>query len=490
MSEPLEFTSLHHRDKLTVINPYGTVAICTLWSPVAKVLAWLERHSATPSPDGPIAVIGQLFGDGFPEMLRNLLYNPQIDTLIVMGMDLGNSSGLLHAFFNGAYNHIDTPNGPRLKMNTLSDAVLDTGVTSDMFEDFLVYKADGYPALSPREMFRADYDLFFGASVATCLGVDKPRIEIPLPEHKISVFPSEEHSHSITARTIPEAWAEVVHDLHRFGIPVALAKGERKALKNFKAVVLWPTISPPHELSYLGVSSEEVAAYQKALLSSETGDQPYTYGNRILGWFGGNALARVISKLRADARDRSCYISVWDTHSDLLFAISGKPCLVSLYFLALGEALDITAVFRTHNAAHAWVMNAYGIARIQYEVAYSLGLPIGSMTIVSHHISLDLNGTGAMRVEDILAARAQRLQREEGKFSEDYRGSLLFSVDRDRRVAIIKHTYNGEVLGEYEGADIDVLKTRLLNDKVIGSIEHALYVGQELQRAKASLQRM
>ena len=47
----------------------------------------------------PIAVFGTLYGNGLREMLRNLLYNPQIQTLLICGHDRSGSANELHKVF-------------------------------------------------------------------------------------------------------------------------------------------------------------------------------------------------------------------------------------------------------------------------------------------------------------------------------------------------------------------------------------------------------
>ena len=49
----------------------------------------------------PIAVFGTLYGNGLREMLRNLLYNPQIQMLLICGHDRSGSRQELENFFRG-----------------------------------------------------------------------------------------------------------------------------------------------------------------------------------------------------------------------------------------------------------------------------------------------------------------------------------------------------------------------------------------------------
>ena len=75
---PLEFKPLYHSESLYLFNPYGDVSITTLWSRPAQVIKWLEQQGIDLAPQtSRVAVIANLYGNGLPQMLRNLLYNPQ-----------------------------------------------------------------------------------------------------------------------------------------------------------------------------------------------------------------------------------------------------------------------------------------------------------------------------------------------------------------------------------------------------------------------------
>ena len=75
----MEFKPLYFADKLTIINPHGTIGVVTLWSKVDYVIERFRQAGVDLDPaTSPIAVFGNLYGNGLREMLRNLLYNPQI----------------------------------------------------------------------------------------------------------------------------------------------------------------------------------------------------------------------------------------------------------------------------------------------------------------------------------------------------------------------------------------------------------------------------
>ena len=106
----MEFIPLYFGDRLTVINPHGTIGVVTLWSKVDYVIDRFRQAGVDLDPaTSPIAVFGTLYGNGLREMLRNLLYNPQIRVLLICGHDRSGSRDELHKFFELGLERVDSP---------------------------------------------------------------------------------------------------------------------------------------------------------------------------------------------------------------------------------------------------------------------------------------------------------------------------------------------------------------------------------------------
>ena len=72
----------------------------TLWSKPDYVIERFRQAGVDLNPaTSPIAVFGTLYGNGLREMLRNLLYNPQIQTLLICGNDRSGSYAGIDQFF-------------------------------------------------------------------------------------------------------------------------------------------------------------------------------------------------------------------------------------------------------------------------------------------------------------------------------------------------------------------------------------------------------
>ena len=96
----LYFEPLYYGDRLHVVNRSGYVGVVTLWSRIDFVRRQFELAGIDLSSDtSPIAVFGNLYGNGLRELLRNLLYNPQIRVLLVCGRNRSGSREELINFF-------------------------------------------------------------------------------------------------------------------------------------------------------------------------------------------------------------------------------------------------------------------------------------------------------------------------------------------------------------------------------------------------------
>ena len=97
----MEFIPLYFGDKLKVVNPHGVIGVVTLWSKPEYVMERFREAGVDLDPaTSPIAVFGTLYGNGLRELLRNLLYNPQIQVLLICGHDRSGSARDLRNFFD------------------------------------------------------------------------------------------------------------------------------------------------------------------------------------------------------------------------------------------------------------------------------------------------------------------------------------------------------------------------------------------------------
>ena len=470
----MEFIPLHFADKLRVVNPRARLGVITLWSKVEFVEQVLRELGVDLNPEtSKIAVIGNLYGNGIPHLLRNLLYNPQIRDLVICGADRSGSAGELIAFFESGLE----------KTTSLGETVTKIRGTTRIIDD-LVCPQD----FAMRPGITAVGDLRDQVSRETLytliheFGFDGPtvgqRVQMELPEVHVSHYPSEPRNHNIVKDRPLEAWRELIFRIARFGHLVRLKKGDRQELQNVRVVVSDPEVDDAEELCKFNFSLDDLIQYQHDMLVRPlSGDHSYTYGNRIREYYGFDALAKFAARLKENPQDRDCYLALWDSHSDI--DADDAPCLVSLFFRVFDEQLTLTAVYRTHNALDAWLKNVYGLMKAQEIVSADTGIPIGPLTIISHSISVDPSKYDM----------AQRVANAKGfSLDMDPNGQFMVAVDEEAGEIVVQHlSDDGFLLHEYRSKHAEKLQHELNRDCAIGDINHAMYIGRQLAKAENCL---
>jgi thymidylate synthase len=471
----LEFVPLYFGNKLSIINPRGRVGIITLWSRLDSVQTRLHSLGIDLRPEtSKIAVIGNLYGNGLPQLLRNLLYNPQIRDLVVCGSNRSGSAEELIAFFENGLEETEYLGEPMTRIRG-TNRIIDEMVTPGTFVE------------KPRIAQFGDLrDKASGSNLYNHIqSLDPPppattdRIEIGMPEVSVTRYPSEPRNHNIVADGPLEAWRELVFRLVRFGHLVHLRKGDRQELQNVRVVVRKPAPDDADNLRQFNFALDDLIQYQQDMLVGPLpDDHSYTYGNRIREHFGFDALPKFAERLRENPEDRDCYLALWDSRHDI--DAEDAPCLVSMFFRVFDGRLTLTATYRTHNALDAWMRNVYGLMKAQEIVACDAGLEIGPLTVISHSISVDPGRYDfAKRVADSRGFAVDI----------DPNGQFTVSVDHDAGEIVLHHTSNeGVPLHEYRARKAERIQHELARDCAVSDINHAIYVGRQLAKAERCLE--
>lgn len=489
----MDFRPLHFANRLHNINPYGDVGVCTLWARPDAVLSVLGQAGVDMAPAASrTAVVANFYGSGFSELIRNLLFNPQIAHLLILGPDLSGSGQDLECFLKLGVDPV-TAFGQDKFLIRGTERRIAAGFDPALLVGSITVTRLAGKITSPE--VAAGIDRFFSALPKRREPI-RPRLEVPLPEYKPTYFPSNPIGHSIVAQRPLDAWEQVVQRLDRFGAPVELEGGKRrKELLNLKVVVMEPVAEPSDQLAARGFDLAAFERYQRDILDDSKPPQgiDYTYGNRLRRYFGGiDAIEWSSRRLRYDERSREIYITLWDNEQDG-YCHKSSPCLVSLFFRLVQDRLTLTATYRAHNAMDAWLKNLYGLMAIQQAVAAGAGLVPGPITVISHSVSINLDyQDGLERIGAIVAdARpdSEELDRTTGKaeFVADPCGAFVVSIDRDAGTIIADLTQDGDLLVRYTGRTAQDVERQIARDRSISLLSHALYVGRELARAEARL---
>jgi thymidylate synthase len=489
----MEFEPLYFRDRVQVLNPHGTIGVVTLWSKVDYVVARFREAGVDLDPaTSPIAVFGNLYGNGLREMLRNLLYNPQIRALVICGNDRSGSLEELSNFFgfdlepveSSLVSYISPRGGNRVSPCRIAytNRIIDDLVQrQDFTRDGRIWGPELNQILGDlREAETLKEIKEKIDSLETSLDLNPRtllhRKEIPLPELEVQYFPSNPRGHVVIQDTILDAWKEVLYRLTRFGHRVTLPKGDRLELQHVKVVVEQPGFEEIEPLKSVNLDPDRLRSYQQDLLRGELRpDETYNYGHRLRAYFGLDALAACATRLQQDPEDRKSYVSLWDTARDLT-AAEGRPCLVSLFFRKFEGKLTLSAAFRTHNAMDAYPMNLYGLTAIRDWVAARAGLTPGALTVISHSLGLDPRELD--RAMLIIGQRPFKVRLDPMGY---------FRITLDNGEILVEHRCEDVTLKEYRGKKAARLQHELARDLALSDVNHAIYLGRQLARAETAL---
>ncbi|MEP7352249.1 MAG: thymidylate synthase [Acidobacteriota bacterium] len=485
----MHFEPLYYADRLKIVNPAGDVGITTLWSKVESAVTILEEAGVDLNPESSrISVIANLYGNGLPQMLRNLLWNPQIRHIVIVGKNLSGSREWLLNFFAHGLEEVDFLGAKAFRIRNTT-RTLDGCVLPQHFPRPIQFHVLGdLGDVATKSGFA---ELFRGLpAFEPC---DTARIEPPpIPEPAVTRYPSEPRGQSIIRDTPMQAWSELIFRLYRFGHRNIVAKKTgpegRVELQNIKVVIENPVEESDETLREFGFTLEKFQGYQQRILEAvKPPDLGYTYGNRLRGYFQHDgvtvdSLEIAAQRLKEKPDSRHAYITLWDNSRDLPEG-TDTPCFVTAFFRKFEDRLTLTATFRSHNALDAWPENVYGLIAIQKFVADRADIKAGALTVISHSISIDLPSLArAKRVAD--GKESDEVIDASGKLGPrmDPNGAFTTTFDRATWELVVEHSFDGMKIGEYRGKSAEEIERKLARDVALSEIAHALYLGREIAR--------
>ncbi len=482
---PVVFEPRYYADRLTLVNPQGDVALTTLWSKVEAAQKILAEAAVDLNPaTSRLAVIANLYGNGLPQMLRNLLWNPQIRHIVIVGKNLSGSREWLLNFFEHGLEEVEFLGAKTFRIRNTTRTI-DGCVQPQHFPHPIGFTTLG--DLGDAATKTALHDTF--ANLPPPEPVTTERIEPPpIPEPTVTRYPSEARAHTIVRNTPMEAWSELIFRLYRFGHRNIVAKRTgpegRIELQNVKIVVEDPREEPDEILRSYGFTLDKFQSYQQRILDpTKHPDLGYTYGNRLRAHFGRDSLEIAAQRLRDKPDSRHAYITLWDNTRDLPEG-SDTPCFVTAFFRRFEGHLTLTATFRSHNAMEAWPENVYGLIAIQRHVAGIAEMEPGPITVVSHSISIDLPSLEKAKRIATSKESDEVYDPSTGKHGPrmDPNGEFTMTFDRGTWELVVEHSFGGMKIGEYRGKTAEEIERQIARDVAVSEISHAIYVGRELAR--------
>jgi thymidylate synthase len=256
-----------------------------------------------------------------------------------------------------------------------------------------------------------------------------------------------------------------------------------------KVLIRSPEVYSHDELRHFNISTKDVEDYQNDLLLPDFTDPAhsrYTYGQRLGSHFKINMLEAMAADLCLDKDSRYSLATLWDNSSDPKEGDS--PCLITLFFRKIEDRVNLTATFRSHNAARAWPINCLGLVAVMQAVCNKANanpgktdpahLRPGSLTVFSQSISIDLSD-----IDNVKKFIDEYLNKSV-KLVMDPNGYFKITLNQDtHEIVAYQHSHEDEMIEEYRGRSPSDIAKQLYKHAAISDISHALYLGSQLERA-------
>lgn len=465
---------VEYKNELLLGNLDRSLAICSLWSDKEYVTEKVGKEN--------IAVVGNLYshGPGIEGIIRNILANPAIRAVVIVGKDKSQSAETLLHFFKVGVEKTDL--GWTIPLTkSIKKEDLPAGMRS-------IDKAIPYKAI---ESLRRNVEIIdlrgrdwkevemTVSSYKQKTAFSKPAV-YPKTESKVEVMQGEDVGFVFRGEKPQEVWTEILRTIRQFGFQnESRYTSTTQELLNIVAVLdgdLEKMMSWP---GWVGHSPEAVRNYSQQLINGVAVDKEdtYAYGERMRVRRG-DQIAYLIDRLKKKPSDRGLLIDLWDVKTDFFGTPESPPCLTQAWFRVHQDKLYANFSYRSHDMYGAWIKNAMGDRLLQAYVAKETGFPLGKTTIISY--SAHIYEHDFTQVDNLLKEQSLKW-----KFSEDPRGNFMISVEKGQ--IKVKHENRSGSITMLKGTSARDLYKEIWAKKLISLIDHAMYVGYELAEAERSI---
>ncbi len=458
---------IHFRDNLILGNLKSEVGIVTLWTPAKKIADKIDNNL--------FCLTGQLYSkEGINFIVRNILARPSLRYLLICGADLSESGQALVNFLKKGidkkYNIINTPYAfihkeiPLAKItsfrkNVKIDNLIGVSNTEKIAERIKRYKPIGK---------------FFA----------RPQIFPSAIPKEVGSFSTDQSVFKIVHQYVGQAWLEILKTVWRFGRTRESFYGNSlREVFNIAAVITEEDSLNPKIFPYFSVTKKEIEKYCRAIMSGEKGDEIYSYGERLWKYKGINQVDEVILPfLKKYPTDRAALAVTFDLTQD--HKAPRAPCLCLVQATTLDDKVNLTAYFRSHDLFSGWVLNAFGLRRLQKYIAEKLKLETGTLTIFSNCAHVYDNQWGT--VEKIVKKYGGKIE-----CALDPRGYFIINI-KDKEIIAKLYSPEGLFLEEFrQDGTIEkaamALYQKLIASNAVSLIAHAFDLGTELQKAETAI---
>jgi len=298
----------------------------------------------------------------------------------------------------------------------------------------------------------------------------------PLKIETQGTLSSEKQGFMVRANTVKDAWMRSLKLIGTYGCrKLSDYDEEQLELINLSIIVKGEDLENPSMIGELDLTKAELDRYEESLLSRiSVSDIKYTYGSRFRDFHGVDQLDYMVDTLNETPYSRRAVAVLWDP---VLESENNEgPCLNLYQAIVQDETLYMTAYFRSNDVYNAYPRNIYGILKIQDELCNRLGLKKGYVNTIagsSHVYERNFQDLQNFLSDSILFCE------------EDERGYFFVETDVD---GIHVSFYNREGVEEREFQGVSASSLRDACCFHTSNMEHAFYLGQEIQKAEIAYQ--
>ncbi|HAC65422.1 MAG TPA: thymidylate synthase [Cyanothece sp. UBA12306] len=482
-SSNYQFTYTPHYKPNQLICGYGQTAIITGWTVKQSVAKHLKPEE--------YAVIGNLYSPtrGISPLIRNLLANPHVRFLVILqatkeDKNAGGCQCLLDFLENGFNQGKSDTGRESWIINSKITGYIDIEIDADALEN-LRQCLQVQLAKSIKEVIKIVEEL-----KDKILEPWGEPISFPQTEITPTVLPGPRYGHRLEGKTIAETWVKILHRIKTTGTIRPTTYGQWQELIDLMAII---TDEPPDfyfpDPNYLPIKRKFLQDYIGQILDDAPQKEgvKYTYGQRLRSWFGRDQIEQLINKLAGDIDSSRAVMSLWDVgdYEDN----DSPPCLNHIWVRIVENELSLTATFRSNDMFSAWPANAMGLRYLQQYIKDKITkksnykITLGPLIIISQsaHIYSDC----WEHADRVISTEYEKINQQRN--FDDPSGSFLISI-KDNQIMVEHITPgSGEVVNCYLGKNACKLYREIALNCPTLQVEHAMYLGTELQKAELCL---
>jgi thymidylate synthase (methanogen type) len=461
-------------------------ALCTAWDD------WEDLLPPAPSLEKTFAIIGTLRGpSGIAPLIRNLALNPEIGEIVIWtdGKHTSEAYGrtgleLLLALWSKGINNDGTIPGTPFQLEKQVPPAFVRRIISDVKLTFAKKKG--------RLVLPAEISSY--ASRGLKATDRKARSFREPPENKAKRWPSERISMHFRGTTIVEAWTNLIAAVMRYGTRKGSQHGQQCELLGVSwtidgeapEAIAFPADWPEALRLLTGTTDKQLAGYLPQILTPDR--EEGTYGRFLFAYPTSAGPLDQIKRAIIDGfrSSKDCRRGVATTLVPEKHAgATDPPCMDLVQCLQSDGLLHMMAYFRSHDIMKAALPNATALRHLQKKIADELGFAVGGLTILS--ASAHVYGVDWVQATNFIkCAFGQASGFGFRPQDADPRGNFRISIS-GRTIAIALISPSGKALWKYADEYPPVIAMKIAKLGLVADPRHLLYLGGELERARAAI---